>query len=159
MTYIKHGCAIKKNQQRLYSIWQNMKQRCYGHKHNSYLYKNIDVCPEWRDSFVLFKQWAESNGYKDNLSIDRINGKKDYCPENCRWVDRYEQQHNLKNNFIVTFNGVNMCVSELARKIGWAEGTLRYFLKKNNIKSNSNVELNGLIKRREEERYLFFMDI
>lgn len=144
----KHGCAIKKNQSRLYNIWQCMKQRCYGRKHNSYLYKNINVCEEWKKSFIAFKEWAENNGYKDNLSIDRIDGTKDYCPENCRWADRYTQQHNLKNNFIVTFDGVNMCLSELARKINWNNGTLRYFLKTHNIKSNSNIELNRLLKRK-----------
>ena len=145
----KHGCAVKAHQNRLYNIWQNMKQRCYGHKHNSYLYKNINVCDEWKQSFVVFKKWAEENGYHKDLSIDRIDGTKDYCPENCRWVDRYTQQHNLKNNFIVTFDGENMCVSELARKINWKDGTLRYFLKTHNIKSNSNIELNKLLKSKQ----------
>jgi hypothetical protein len=50
------------------------------------------VCPEWSD-FQTFHAWAMSNGYKEGLTIDRIDNDKGYSPDNCRWVTRSENAH------------------------------------------------------------------
>jgi hypothetical protein len=74
--------------QRLYDIWRTMKARCYNEKSISfpaYGGKGIIVCDEWHE-FIPFRDWALSHGYADNLCIDRKNSKKNYCPENCRWI-------------------------------------------------------------------------
>ena len=69
---------------RLYNIWEGMKQRCYNSNVKAYKYygaKDIKVCEKWLN-FENFMQWSLNNGYSDNLTIDRIDIKKDYCPEN-----------------------------------------------------------------------------
>jgi len=75
-----------------------MKDRCKNHrrdgKNRHYFGKGIKVCDEWSESYESFRDWALQNGYQDNLTLDRKDGSKDYCPENCRWADWVTQQNN-----------------------------------------------------------------
>jgi len=80
---------------RLYTIWQLMKRRCSDKRaEHEKLYTNIKVCDEWKNSFIIFKKWAITNGYSDNLTIDRINNNDDYKPSNCRWATLSVQMQN-----------------------------------------------------------------
>lgn len=84
---------------RLYGIWCAMIKRCEnknGQGFENYGGRGISVCPEWRNDYVAFRDWSMLNGYSDNLSIDRIDVDGDYCPENCRWSDRYTQMNNTR---------------------------------------------------------------
>lgn len=86
---------------RLYKIWTGMKHRCHGIGDGDKVYKwyrdkGISVCTEWRYSFAPFYFWAIGNGYAEGLTIDRIDGDGNYCPENCRWVTRSENSKNKK---------------------------------------------------------------
>lgn len=81
---------------RLYDVWKAMRQRCNNPNHivaYHYHKRGIRVCKAW-DSFAAFEAWATANGYRRGLSIDRINGEKNYTPSNCRWVTRQEQNQN-----------------------------------------------------------------
>lgn len=81
----KHGESGSK----LYWIWSCMKQRCFNPNARAFKWygaKGIKVCDEWIHDFATFRKWAYDNGYIEGLSIDRIDSKKDYCPENCRWI-------------------------------------------------------------------------
>ena len=85
---------------RIYRTWGNMKSRChkeYDSKYKYYGAKGIKVCDEWRNNFMSFYNWAIKNGYTDELTIDRIDSTKDYCPENCRWVT-------LEQNIVYSHN-------------------------------------------------------
>ena len=80
-------------QPRLSNIFRYMKQRCYNPKNHSYKRyggRGITICDEWLNDTNAFIKWALENGYADNLTIDRINNDKGYCPENCQWISRKE---------------------------------------------------------------------
>lgn len=60
---------------RLYRIWQAMRGRCKNSNNAEYyLYgsRGISVCKEW-DDFRVFRDWAMSNGYRDDLTISGGN--------------------------------------------------------------------------------------
>jgi hypothetical protein len=96
----------------LYYIWGSMKARCCNETHisfNSYLGKGIQVCLEWKSNFMSFYIWAIENGWKQGLTLDRINNDGDYTPDNCRWVNRSIQQRNkriIQRNNTSGFKGV-----------------------------------------------------
>lgn len=105
---------------RLYHIWSDMIQRCKNPKNISYQYyggKGIEVCYEWAD-FSEFAKWALSNGYSDELSIDRIDSEGNYEPGNCRWESDIVQGNNKSNNVKIMYNGKSYTASEVAKEIG-----------------------------------------
>lgn len=59
--------------------------------------KVIKIDPIW-DDYINFKEWSLKNGYirYRNLQIDRIDGDKNYGPDNCRWVTPKVNQRNRK---------------------------------------------------------------
>ena len=92
----------------LYRIWASMKDRCYNAKaqpYERYGGRGITVCDEWKNDFTTFYNWAMSNGYSDDLTIDRIDVNGNYEPSNCRWVDVITQANNKRNNIKVNLNG------------------------------------------------------
>lgn len=130
----KHGMTNS----RLYNIWHGSKERCQNK--NSKDYKNyggrgIRMCHEWENSFQNFYDWAISHGYKENLTIDRINVNGDYCPGNCRWVDIKTQNQNKRKNVNITINKETKCSAEWERILG----ICRHTIKKRYLRGETNV--------------------
>lgn len=85
---------------RMYRTWINMRVRCYDKNAANYKFygaRGIIVCTEWKNNFQCFYDWAMQNGYENHLTIDRINHRGPYSPQNCRWVTIGE---NVRNKVI-----------------------------------------------------------
>ena len=113
----KHGLSHS----RLSFILAGMKQRCYNPKtphFERYGGRGITVCEEWlgNDGLLNFYNWAMSDGYSEDLTIDRINNNLGYSPENCRWATREEQVNNRKNTIFVKFNDEKIPLGRLCVK-------------------------------------------
>jgi len=100
--YTKHGMTGTK----IWELWKAIRKRCNGRAKSTQLYrdKGITVCREW-DSASTFIEWAESAGYSPGLQIDRIDNRKGYSPENCRFVPPRENANNKDNTILLTHNG------------------------------------------------------
>lgn len=138
------GCLLKENgcppkhglsRTRIYNIYQGMKRRCYNKKDKDYLNygsRGIKICDEWLDSengLHNFYNWAINNGYKDNLSIDRINNNGDYKPKNCRWVDNKVQSNNKRNCHYITYNNNTHTIAEWSKILHINESTIHERIK------------------------------
>lgn len=100
---------------RIYQEWQGMKGRCYNPndpRFDRWGGRGIEVCEEWRNSFESFYEWALANGYKENLTIDRIDNDGDYTPSNCRWATQQEQSRNRSSNINITIGNATKTLTE-----------------------------------------------
>jgi len=89
---------------KLYVTWKNMKARCSNPNVPFFKYyggKGVSVCPEWKNDYLAFKNWASANGYEKGLTIDRIDNDGNYEPSNCQFITQSENSskaHETKNN-------------------------------------------------------------
>ena len=107
MSYEQHGDTGT----RLYRIWKSMKCRCNNMNHPSferYGARGITITDEWQCSYSAFKRWAMSNGYADNLELERTNVNEGYSPSNCKWVSHYEQTLNRRDTLYIILDDVTM---------------------------------------------------
>lgn len=124
---------------RLYNIFWGMIRRCYNKNESSYpIYggRGIKLCDEWYTpedhsiGWLAFKEWAyRSGGYYDQpedtprrerLSIERIDGSENYCPDNCTFIPMYLQAQNLCTTRHVTLYGKTYTLREWANLCGIA---------------------------------------
>lgn len=128
------GCLRKENgvkkhgeiKTRLYRVWGNMRNRCTNPNNpawKNYGGRGISVCDEWEE-YTTFRDWAMSNGYSDNLTIDRIDNNGDYEALNCRWVDAYTQANNKRNNRVIEYKGEAKTLHEWSECLGIPYKTL-----------------------------------
>jgi hypothetical protein len=107
--------------QRLKWMIGNMVKRCHrpgSRRWERYGGRGIRVCDAWRFNRTAFFEWAIANGFKEGLSIERINHDGDYCPENCRFASPKEQANNTSRNRFLTWNGVTLTVAQWAERMG-----------------------------------------
>ena len=119
----RHGLCESK----LYYILAVMKNRCLNPKaqyYHRYGGRGIRVCDEWMKDFQSFYDWAMANGYREGLSIDRIDNDGNYCPENCRWTTTMKQANNRSTNHLISHDGKTNTIAEWSRITGIPHGVI-----------------------------------
>lgn len=127
--YQRHGFT----HHRLYACYYRMRHRCENPADSSYERyggRGIKVCDEWKNDIVSFINWGIENGYKEGLSIDRIDNDGDYSPENCRWANATQQCNNRSTNAFITYNGETHTYAEWSRIVGINQLTIRHRIEK-----------------------------
>ena len=87
------------------------------------------------NDFIAFYNWAIENGYKNCLTIERINNDGNYSPSNCRWATREEQANNTSRNHFIVFNGEKHTMADWAKKLD-----IDYKRLENRINSGLSIE-------------------
>ena len=85
------------------------------------------MCDEWLSDFVSFYKWAVANGYKDNLTIERIDVNGNYEPNNCKWVTITEQHKNTRKITpvrIIETGKVFASIADCARHLNGSGGNI-----------------------------------
>lgn len=138
-----HGGCSGGEIERVYRIWNGMKQRCNNTNndhYNDYGGRGIRICDEWLNDYEIFKQWALSNGYSDELSIDRIDNDKGYCPDNCRWttskVQRWNQRPHKKHKkqILWEIDGITKPAIDWCNEYNISLPTVQYRIKTKGMK-------------------------
>ena len=93
-------------------------------EYKNYGGRGIKICDEWLSDFRKFYYWSINNGYKDELTIDRIDVNGNYEPSNCRWTTQKVQQNNRTNNHNITYNGETHTMKQWAERLGIKYKTL-----------------------------------
>lgn len=141
----KHG----KSNTRLYQVWTAMKQRCQNPKNKDYPNyggRGISISPDWISDFENFYSWAAANGYKQGLTIERVDPNGNYEPANCCWITNEEQSNNRRNSIKYDYQGKPLTIRELSEEIGINYHTLRDYLR------NKKLSVDEVIKLKKPNR-------
>lgn len=143
--------GLSQTEPRLYSAWMSMLHRCNNPKNNNYHKygtKGIQVCKEWEEDFMMFYEWAKGNGYKSDLTLDRVDSEGNYSPENCRWVDYYVQAVN---------RGKKSTNKSGHTGISKSQGRYRAYITRKSIHKNlgSYKELSEAVKARARAEQIY----
>lgn len=120
---LKHGDFGSK----LYGVWAGMKRRCQNPNttyYKDYGGRGIKVCNEWQN-YEAFKEWALESGYKEGLTIERIDVNGNYCPNNCKWIPLSAQNANKRNTIYIKYKGKLFTIKETAQITGFKERTIK----------------------------------
>lgn len=95
-----------------------MIARCSDPTHVAYKRyggRGISFDPRWAEYSEFVKDMGER---PDGYELDRIDNSRGYYKENCRWVTRSTNLRNTSVNRKFLYEGVQLCVAEIAEMAG-----------------------------------------
>lgn len=145
---------------RIASIFYGMKNRCYNKKskdYKKYGCKGIKICNEWLNNPKLFEEWSMNNGYSDELTIDRIDSNKDYCPENCRWVSLEDNAKYKSTTSLINVDGEIHTGIDWSKMLGFSPNVINRYVAKyglnNTIEFIRKYKANPNLKPKRNQSY------
>lgn len=119
------------NQKRLLHVLRSMLNRCGNPKSQNYKHyggRGISVCSDWVFDGGAFVTWAEANGYKVGLSIERKDNNGPYSPENCCWIPMGSQVRNTTRTRRFPYQGEQLLAAEIFERTTPAPGLTKHAL-------------------------------
>lgn len=130
-----HGITKRKHGHHIYRIYYDIVRRCYNKNrpgYQNYGGRGIYIVPEWytpgvigNPGFVNFYNWAIANGWHNGVEIDRINNDGPYAPWNCRFVDKYGNTNNRRNNRYISDGEELLTFGQFEHKYNLIHGYVR----------------------------------
>lgn len=108
---LTHGMSRDEAHRPTYSAWSGMLSRCRS-GHPNYGGRGIAVCERW-NSFENFL--ADMGVRPEGMTIERKDVNGDYCPENCKWATRTEQNNNKRDTRYVEYQGQRLPLAVVHR--------------------------------------------
>lgn len=118
---------------RIMKIYYGILARCFNEDnkdYHSYGAKGILVYQDWLDNPTHFEDWALANGYEDNLTIDREDETKDYCPDNCRWITLEENARWKSTTNRINVDGEIKTGLQWAKYLGFSQNVINNYIRK-----------------------------
>jgi hypothetical protein len=118
--HTRHGEGKSGQTSPEYRTWCGIRRRCLdvnATAYSRYGGRGITIHPAWVNSFKAF---LASVGRKPGpqYTIERNDNNGNYEPGNVRWATHAEQNRNYSRNRILTINGLTMCASDWADRVG-----------------------------------------
>lgn len=112
----------------IYILWCGMINRCSNTKQANYQYyggRGIKVCERWMKFENFFADMGEKPA---GLSLERKNNNGDYCPGNCVWATRKQQNRNSRKNRFYVVDDIRACVAEHCERLKLHYGMVNHRL-------------------------------
>lgn len=139
----------------IYDVWRSIKQRCYNPRNKdfpNYGGRGILMDPQWKEDFTTFHHWAVSNGYREGLTIERVDPNGNYEPSNCSWIENEEQANNRRNSIRYEYQGQSLTIRELSEKLNMNYNTLRDYLR------NKKMSVEEVINKKHKQKRMINND-
>lgn len=119
----KHGHASRTGPSNVYYSWAGMMQRCTNPEHKNFeSYGPRGLFWAWRE-FSAFLAYMGPG--KKGWTIERVDNKVGYFPENMVWATRTRQSRNTSVSRIVTFRGITAHYKDLCELFGYPSGRVK----------------------------------
>ena len=119
------GCRYRtadgKSRTFAYSSWRAMHARCRDKENPYYGGKDISVCERWQS----FPNFLEDMGDRpEGYSIERIDNKKGYSPDNCEWIQLSDQALNTSRTTKIDYQDKSLSLREWEEVTGIPRGRI-----------------------------------
>ena len=121
-----------------WNTWAAMVYRCTNTKNRQFKSYGGMLCDRWKNFEDFFLDMGER---PDSTSIDRIDVRKGYYKENCRWATSKQQQRNKTNTRYLLVNGKQIALMEFAELLGIKKPAAQYFFSVMSAVDKLNLEV------------------
>lgn len=119
------------------AAWHAMWHRTTTVTNAGYVrYKDKAPPEKWRSYLAFLQDMGEC---PENLTLERLDNRKPYSPDNCEWSTKTAQNRNRTSNVYVKFRGRVIPRSELAEILGIHNGNLRAKLRTGKVSLQSLI--------------------